>query len=998
VYKYPAPGLYTVTLHTISLYGCESAISRNVFVIALPKADFSVARSCIGDSTLFSDKTSCPTGYLTQWQWDFGDTLSGSADSSSLQNPAHRFTAINGYKVQLITMSNFGCSDTVFHYVNVYDKPHPGFIYHQSCDPTTEVQFTDTSVQSSSKSPIVSYQWNFFQSDSSYLQNPVYRFPVFDSCYQVTLMVTDTNNCSNTDTVTVCLHDSLKVDFTTLNDSVCFGEDVFFYGTGKDIVSWKWDFGNGDSSVYQNPVYKYPAPGLYTVTLHTTSLYGCETVISHNVFVIASPKADFSIARSCIGDSTLFSDKTTCPAGYLTKWQWNFGDTLSGSADSSSLQNPGHRFTAINTYKTRLIATNNFGCSDTVFHYVNVYDKPHPGFIYHQSCDPATEVHFTDTSARSSSKSPIISYQWNFFQSDSSYLQNPVYRFPDFDSCYRVSLTVTDTNGCTNTDIVTVCLRDSLQINFTAPKACFNQRTFFNASYTPTLDSIAQYTWNFNDGSKEITTFHDTISHRFPHPGTYQVILSATDTNGCSIAISHEAIVDSLPTPNFVFTTPSCDQPTYFVDSSQGNGNFISTWKWNFGDVASGTENYSDLQNPNHLYVSHDSIYQVKLIVTNFNGCTDSIIKPVQRYTCMKVLFTTSSSTECANNPLYFNDLTTLHSTQGNITKWTWDFGDGNIISYDTHKDSILHIYQESGHYNVTLKVDASINNMPFSNQYDSTIIIFNPPIANFVSSKACSSRTVYFTDSTQSGDASLTQWNWTFNDPYASENSSALQNPEHIYDSAGTYPTQLIVTDQHNCHDTISKPVVVHPTPKASFDMTTNANGVTGQVLMHNTSTGASTYFWNFGDGGTSTEENPLYQYSSVGIFHILLIATSQYQCSDSATTTYDLTSGLYVPNSFAPNSNTPSTNIFLPKGVHLKEYQIQIFSSWGNLLWESNKLTPNGEPAEGWDGTYKGKPMPAGTYIWRIKAKFLNGQIWQGSDNGDGHIKPYGTLTLIR
>lgn len=167
---------------------------------------------------------------------------------------------------------------------------------------------------------------------------------------------------------------------------------------------------------------------------------------------------------------------------------------------------------------------------------------------------------------------------------------------------------------------------------------------------------------------------------------------------------------------------------------------------------------------------------------------------------------------------------------------------------------------------------------------------------------------------------------------------------------------------------------------------------------MMNNTSVGAVSYFWDFGDGSTSTEENPVYKYTSIDIFHIMLIATSQYQCSDTATTVYDLTSGLYVPNSFSPSSNVPGTNLFLPKGVHLAEYHIQIFSAWGTLLWESSKLTANGEPVEGWDGTYKGQPMPAGSYIWRIKAKFIDGSVWNGTNNGDDNVKPYGTFTLIR
>ncbi len=996
VYRYPAPGFYKVTLTVTGLKGCPNSISHYIYVIALPKPDFSAESFCIGDSTALLDKTTTAVGYIAHWHWNFGDTAS-TADTSSRENPKHLFSTVRSYRVRLTTTNNYGCLDSVSHFVNIYDRPKPGFVYHQSCNPVSEVIFTDTSHQGKSKSPIKSYQWNFYQTDSSYLQNPVYRFPDYDTTYQVTLTVTDTNGCSYTDTTQVILKDSVGIDFTLQKDSVCFGDYVYFYGKGSDVVSWHWDFGNGDTSVYQNPVYKYPAPGLYHVTLTETDLTGCVKSISHQVYVIALPRPDFSAKALCIGDSTAFIDKTSSPDSYVTNWHWNFGDTAS-TADTSSSENPKHLFTKVNTYTVQLVTVNNYGCSDTISHFVNIYARPKPGFIYQQSCDPATEVTFTDTSLRSSSKSPIVSYQWNFYQTDSSYLQNPVYRFPDYDSSYQVTLTVTDTNGCRYTDTTTVLLRDSLRIDFTNPTTCFGKQTLFKTSYQPGSDSIASYTWDFNDGNQPVSSYHDTISHIFPQPGIYNVKLSVTDTNGCSAEVTHQAVIDSLPVPNFTYVTPDCDQPTYFTDSSQGGGNFIKTWQWDFGDVSSGNNNYSSLTNPDHIYISNDSIYQVKLIITNFNGCTDSITKPITRRTCLSVLYTASTSTGCADNTIYFMDKSNLHATTGNITRWKWNFGDGTVKTYQTFADSTPHVYKTDGKFLVTLTITANINGRPFSRQYDSTIIISLPPSANFSASNACTSQTVYFTDATETFGSNLTGWQWDFDDSGSTQNSSSLQNPEHIYETTNNYNVQLVVTDDKNCRDTVVRPLEVHTTPKASFHVNYNYNGVTGQVMMNNTSAGADSYFWDFGDGSTSTEENPVYKYTSIDIFHIMLIATSQYQCSDTATSVYDLTSGLYVPNSFSPSSNVPGTNLFLPKGVHLAEYHIQIYSTWGTLLWESSKLTANGEPVEGWDGTYKGQPMPAGNYIWRIKAKFIDGSVWNGADNGDGNIKPYGTFTLIR
>ena len=726
----------------------------------------------------------------------------------------------------------------------------------------------------------------------------------------------------------------------------------------------------------------------------------------------------------------------------------------------------------------------NFGCRDSTSKFVNVYDRPKPAFTYIQACNPASEVQFYDSSSQGISKAPIQSYLWNFYQNDTSHKRNPTYKFFNFDTCYQVTLQVTDTNGCTSVDTSSVCLRDSLRIDFTAPKTCFTQPSHFKASYFPATDSITHYTWNFNDGSRKINTYLDTVSHVFLHPGVYTVQLSASDTNGCSRIITHKVVVDSLPVPNFGFVTPACDQPTFFSDSSKGGGNFISSWQWNFDDPPSGTGNTSGLKDPSHFYGPMSGIYQVKLIVTNFNGCIDSITKPVRRPSCLAIYFKVNAGTSCAKNTIYFKEHSVLHSTHGHITQWHWDFGDGHSQTYQTVPDSVVHTYMHGGAFNASLTVTAQVNGIDFSVAHDSTVVVHptptaffdasnlclggktaftdkskgngspvtqwvwhfndqagsndtsvlqNPvhvfskvsqynvqliagnrfgcidsvtqsvdiapsPRADFSFGKACSGQMVQFSDSSKTAGTNLINWQWTFNDSYTSQDSALARDPKHLFDSTGTYLVRLVVTDNHYCRDTVAKPVEVHPTPRAYFNILYNYRGVTGQAFMENMSTGAASYFWNFGDGNTSTEKSPVNQYQTGGVYNIILVATSKYQCSDTATKVYDMTLGLYIPNSFAPDSDVPGTNIFKPKGIHLKEYLIQVYSSWGTLLWESRKLSADGAPVEGWDGTYRGQPMPAGTYLWRVSAKFIDNTFWTGSNNGDGNLKPYGTLTLIR
>ena len=124
---------------------------------------------------------------------------------------------------------------------------------------------------------------------------------------------------------------------------------------------------------------------------------------------------------------------------------------------------------------------------------------------------------------------------------------------------------------------------------------------------------------------------------------------------------------------------------------------------------------------------------------------------------------------------------------------------------------------------------------------------------------------------------------------------------------------------------------------------------------------------------------------------------------CKDSAVFTgleVGYFKGLYVPNSFAPNTNSGEAALFLPKGKSLKEYRLQIFDKFGNLLWISEEIDFNGKPQQGWDGNnLNGIAMPQGTYIWKIDAIFSDDTVWEGMQYKDSNQKvKQGALYLIR
>jgi len=184
-----------------------------------------------------------------------------------------------------------------------------------------------------------------------------------------------------------------------------------------------------------------------------------------------------------------------------------------------------------------------------------------------------------------------------------------------------------------------------------------------------------------------------------------------------------------------------------------------------------------------------------------------------------------------------------------------------------------------------------------------------------------------------------------------------------------------------------------------AAFTVSEHPGNMSWKVSLTNKSTGANYYYWDFGNGFTSNEENPVVTYYQDGQYIIQLVSYNSLGCIDTARYKYDLMfKGLFIPNAFAPTTDVYPANLFKPVGRNLKHFRIEVYDNWGHLLWESSALDEQGRPAEGWGGTCNGALMPQGTYMWKVDAQFNDNTIWLGSDIGKGKGKTMGTVTLIR
>ncbi|MFZ5906076.1 MAG: PKD domain-containing protein [Nitrospirota bacterium] len=464
---------------------------------------------------------------------------------------------------------------------------------------------------------------------------------------------------------------------------------------------------------------------------------------------------------------------TDTSAGNPTSWSWNFGD-----GGSSSLQNPSHTYNAVGTYTVSLTATNAYGSDgETKTGYITVLAPTAPTANFTGSPTSGTApltVNFTDTSTGGPT-----SWSWNFGDGGTSSLQNPSHTY-NAAGTYTVSLTATnaygsDTETKTGYITVTACATPPY-IGFLSPTSGgVNQNVTIYGRYFS-----SPYLVFFNG-------VQATVSYTSPWQLIAKVPAGATTGPvwvegpiGCVSNQKPFTVTGTNPPPvaNFSGSPTSGTAPltVNFTDTSTGGP---TSWSWNFGD--GGT---SVLQNPSHTYNAAGT-YTVSLTATNAYG-SDSETKTgyitVTAPVAPTANFTGSPTSGTAPLTVNFTDTST-----GGPTSWSWNFGDGGTSALQNPS----HTYNAAGTYTVSLTATNAYGSDSETKTGYITVTTPPPPVANFTGSPTSGTAplTVNFTDTSTGGP---TSWSWNFGDG----GTSALQNPSHTYNAAGTYTVSLTATN----------------------------------------------------------------------------------------------------------------------------------------------------------------------------------------------------------
>lgn len=863
-HTYTGYGNFDVQLIVTNSSGCTDTSKIKSYInIAGPIINFPTlpAEGCIPATIPFS-ATILTGDVVTSYLWDFGD----GSPKDPTANPSHIYTIQGTYPVSLTITTSTGCTETfsLATGVTVGDVPVVDFVgVPNPVCAKQPVQFTNLSVPKGDR-----WQWDFGDGSGSVDQNPIHqysdtgwldvRLTVINSGCRVTKKISKyihidppiaqfqyNSNCSN------------RLEFTFLDQSVF---------NIASPVSWSWNFGDGSPvSTSQSPVHVFPSLGIYNVTL-TISNGSCTNSITKAIKVIDN-RPDFaaSTTNACRIATISFTSLNNVN---IINYFWDFGQ---GNTNSGAGSVGGVVYNKSGDYTVSLTTTDIYGCQQKLdkINYIHITGPTANFSATNTSGCKGLTTTFNDLS-QSDGISAIVKWTWDF--GDGTPLQTftslPPHQHTYVNAgTYSVKLTATDANGCSDSRTI------SNYIIASDPKALFTSADtlacpkstvqFSNQSTGVNL----VYAWSLGNGN---TSTALSPSNIYIDTGLYTVKLTIIDQYGCADSLTRlNYIKVQRPFASYSVNDSVSSCTPFEVDFTNTSQYYVSSL-WDLGG------GISTLNNPIQFY-NAPGIYQIRLIVTSPGGCKDSTRGTIHVYDTVGAKVTYTPLYGC--KPLSV-DLDVFTPGPGS---YTWDFGDGVLITNDTVK--INHLYNFFGRFvPKVILTDHSGCLVPITGI--DTIYIKGATVKFGMDGKFfCDSGLVTFIDSTTFNDP-LMVYNWDFGDGTISH----LQNPSHFYGSPGLYTPSLNVVTENACVDTFrynAIKIVQSPLISIAGDSIICVNDFMQHLgVFDRSDTSAVQWAWQFPNGNRSGLQDPvLQQYIKAGNFVVQTIVTNSSGCKDTAT-----------------------------------------------------------------------------------------------------------------
>ena len=953
---YTAPGNFTAVLTATTNNGCVNTTSVAVKVNALPTATFTPVNACLNNNVLLNNTSSivAPDNIQTT-TWNFGAGANPATGSTPNVTPLV-YTTPGIKNITLSLISNNTCTATITQTVEVYAQPVANFSTTSVCQGTATA-FTDLSTPTGS---MTAWAWDF-TNNGSVDNNSNAPTNLFSPSGTPTtnLIVTDNHGCKDTVSLPVNVWGHAIPNFVA--NTVCLGTLSTFSNTTNTTTNanvggtptWAWNFGDGSTSMAQDPTYTYTSTTTYTynVTLTVTTTNGCADNIAKTVTVNVIPTATFTPVNACLNSNVLLNNTSSVALpDNISAYSWNFG-AGAAPAGTSSIQNPPVlTYTSSGIKNITLTITANTTCSASITQTVEVYAQPVANFSTTSVCQ-STATAYTDLSTPTGS---ITAWSWDFTSNGSpdNATNAPTNVFAT-SGTFSTSLIVTDNHSCKDTVKLPVNVWGHTIPNFTPDKVCFGTASLFtnltDETTNPNTGLGSTYHWDFADANSSTL---NNPTHTYTLGGninaTYNVTLTATSFHNCMDSVVKVVSVYAIPTASFTSNEVCLGSTTSLTDASNGNGNFVNTFEWDFS--SDGSVDITGVANPNFVfpvYGSNPVSYTVStspavgLVCKNVTTTITVWVNPnpVPDFTFVN---------NCINaQPNTFNG-SPSNIAIGTNTAYVWAYGDG-VTTLPAAASASTHTYALAGIYNVTLTVTSDKGCQTSINH---PVEVYEKPKAVPTVSVVCDGAPSTFTAVTQPNSGSITNWVWDLNTSIAGPEGNA-QTVSYTYPSpgAGSHTIILVATTDHGCVDTFTAPVSVNYLPVPSFSVDLPAGCPIHCVKLTDLTpaiTGPeqnATWTWDLGDGSgpITNNSNAAVSHcytnnssSQLAKFDIKLTVTTSAGCATQTTVANYIT---VYPKPIADYTVNPNPSNVTEPLVYFTNQSID-YTKWWWLYGDNSPL----------------------------------------------------------
>ena len=980
-----APGPYQLSLQTENAGGCTAALSRN-FTIH-PQVEASFAVSSTEDCHPLTVEFEYPqAGNAVHFSWNFGEQGTSTQASPTFTFTNFSHTKAENYDVVLTATSAHGCQ-AISHPVQITVNPLPDAAFSVE---NSALCLPDEVVLLAQAEGATQYSWDFDNGhilDFSSSPGQQYLYPEAGN-YRILLTVENGFGCQDTISQRVVVYPELSALFAADGLTGCGELPVQFTNLTQGAVpstQFRWDYGNGQTSSTSQESHSHT---FFNHTLNQQQLYqvslladngACQSSFSLDMPIRVNPMplAEFTIPElpGC-GQTEVLIENKSLGANTLS-WlvdETSFTPTVSSAGFMFSFPEPAPD--AAGQHTITLNAMNDYDCLAQYSQDIRIIPGIEASFSFQAGdrCHPVTACFENNTEGSTS-------LLWQFAEGVYSQETNPSHIFFNtsltqaFD--YPVSLTATNSFGCTHTHTETITVNP-------VPLAAFSlSETSGCASFEPQIHNLSlgenlRYEWDFGNGQSNngATTFTHAWDNTQGDPQRYNVWLSAENLFGCSDESLHLITVYPRVEADFTTSDGLFEGCSPFTVQFQNLSLNTISHSWNFGPDQSGSGS-----NPIHIFSSQQmaQLFPVELTAKSQYNCRASMLRYITVHPAPVANFLVTPRVQVY--PATTVSLENLSSPG----QWEhqWDFGDGNQF---IGPEPLQHSYSwqptnlETKHYDIRLR----LSNHICHNEITRQVTILSPvPTASFTSQEqGCSPLEVQFANQSQGAHS----YRWFFHDGSV----SLEENPRFIFYEPGLHQVMLVAYSDGGSDTTYSQ-VRVFEDPVVKFRIKNPLLELHQPLELINLTEGAATYLWDFGDNNTSDEFEPTHFYSELGLYSITLTAFSDTEPSCKASLTLKnavrVQEGCRVvfPNAFMPDSEEPEFQInrlFKPLHEGIDNYTLEVFTRWGELIFRSE------DPNTGWDGTYRDKPVKMDVYVWKMNARCDNGK----------DVKMSGDVTLIR